>query len=224
MGVLPHVAVGSGLTLDAAAPMFAADDDLTIVRWNERAEALLGFSEAEMRGRRCFEVAGCPEIMRRAVCRGCRARPHGGGRELVPAFDQQFTTRSGDKVWVNVATLVAAAPGGPALRVHLLRDLTRERELQDVIRQIIGTASRVSAEPDRPGEGDGRGPAPPAGVTAREREVIRLLAGGNSTKAIAATLGISRRTARNHVQNILGKLRLHSRLEVVAYAAARRLV
>ncbi len=222
MGVLHRVAVQAGLTFDAAAPMFAADDDLTIVRWNERAEALLGFTEGEVRGRRCFDITGCPEIIRRAFCDGCRARPYGGARELVPAFDQQLSTRSGEKVWVNVATLVAGAPGGAALRVHLLRDLTRERELQDVIRQIVKTASRLSPEPDR-ADVTGGGAAPSADVTARERDVIRLLAGGNSTKAIAAKLGISRRTVRNHVQNILCKLRLHSRLEVVAYAAARGL-
>ncbi len=223
MGVLPLAAIESGLTFDAAAPMFAADDDLAIVRWNERAEALLGFTEGDMRGRRCFEVTGCPEMIRRAFCGGCGARPRGGGRELVPAFDQQLSTRAGEKVWVNVATLVAAAPGGGALRVHLLRDLTRERELQEVIRQILRTASTVSPEPER-AEGAGPRAAPPADVTVREREVIRLLAGGHSTNAIAARLGISRRTARNHVQNILCKLRLHSRLEVVAYAAARGLV
>ncbi len=220
MSVLPRLASEGGLTFDAATPMFAADGALTIVRWNERAEALLGFTESEMRGRRCFEIAGCPEMIRRAFCEGCRAQPRGGGRELVPAFDQQFATRSGEKVWVNVATLVAAAPGGDAVRVHLLRDLTRERELQDVIRRILRTASSVAPDADRADPGHG---AIAPGVTAREREVIRLLAGGHSTKAIAAKLGISRRTARNHVQNILCKLRLHSRLEVVAYAAARGL-
>ncbi len=222
MGILARVATEGGLAFDAAAPMFAADDALTIVRWNERAEALLGFTEGEMRGRRCFEIAGCPEMIRRAFCDGCRAHLRGGGRELVPVFDQQFSTRSGEKVWLNVATLVAAGPGSGALRVHLLRDLTRERELQDALRQIVRTASKLSPDAERAG-GPAGGAAPPD-VTAREREVIRLLAGGHSTKAIAARLGISRRTARNHVQNILCKLRLHSRLEVVAYAAARGLV
>jgi len=61
-------------------------------------------------------------------------------------------------------------------------------------------------------------PAGQSGVTTREREVLRLLASGKSTLAIAGELGIARTTARNHIQAILGKLEAHSRLEAVARA------
>lgn len=56
------------------------------------------------------------------------------------------------------------------------------------------------------------------GLTAREIEVLRLVAGGTSTKEIAARLGISVHTARNHVQNILRKFDAHSKLEAVSTA------
>jgi DNA-binding NarL/FixJ family response regulator len=55
-----------------------------------------------------------------------------------------------------------------------------------------------------------------ARLTRRERDVLSLLAGGARTEAIAETLVISPQTARTHVQNILGKLGVHSRLEAAA--------
>lgn len=71
-------------------------------------------------------------------------------------------------------------------------------------------------------------PAPPSGpggrLTEREHEVLLLLAGGASTPAIAASLYISPHTARTHVQNVLVKLGVHSRLEAAAYAVRYGLV
>ena len=58
----------------------------------------------------------------------------------------------------------------------------------------------------------------PFGLTAREVEVLRLLAGGTPTREIAARLGISVHTARNHVQNIIRKCDAHSKLEAVSTA------
>jgi DNA-binding NarL/FixJ family response regulator len=56
---------------------------------------------------------------------------------------------------------------------------------------------------------------PSSALTRREREVLRLLASGASTRAIASGLGISPATVRNHVHHILAKLGVHSRLEAV---------
>lgn len=55
-------------------------------------------------------------------------------------------------------------------------------------------------------------------LTQREREVLRLLVQGEDNEAIGRALVISPQTARTHVQNILAKLRLHSRLEAAAFA------
>lgn len=57
---------------------------------------------------------------------------------------------------------------------------------------------------------------PGADLTAREAEVLRLLAQGLSNPAIATTLGIRIATARNHVQSVIEKLHAHSKLEAVA--------
>src|SRR5438067_13200574 len=61
-------------------------------------------------------------------------------------------------------------------------------------------------------------------LTARELEVLRLLASGTSTTAAAESLGISTATLRAHVQAVLRKLGAHSRLEAVAEAAGPGLV
>jgi DNA-binding NarL/FixJ family response regulator len=56
-------------------------------------------------------------------------------------------------------------------------------------------------------------------LTARELDVLRLLADGQPNKAIAATLGITERTARTHVSRILAKLGLSSRTQAALWAA-----
>ena len=54
-------------------------------------------------------------------------------------------------------------------------------------------------------------------LTARERDVVDLLSEGLSNKEISARLGIATHTVKSHVHNVLEKLALHSRLEVVAF-------
>jgi non-specific serine/threonine protein kinase len=59
---------------------------------------------------------------------------------------------------------------------------------------------------------------PPAGITPREIEVLRLLAAGRSDREIAAELFVSRNTAANHVAHILAKLGVPSRAAAAAFA------
>jgi DNA-binding NarL/FixJ family response regulator len=61
-------------------------------------------------------------------------------------------------------------------------------------------------------------------LTDREREVLILVARGEANKAIGRQLGISERTARTHVSNILGKLGLASRTQAALYAVREGLV
>ena len=61
-------------------------------------------------------------------------------------------------------------------------------------------------------------------LTARELEVLKLVARGMSNKDVADELYISENTVKNHVRNILEKLHLHSRMEAVMYAVRKRLL
>lgn len=71
----------------------------------------------------------------------------------------------------------------------------------------------------------GGGRRDPFQLTAREREVLRLMAGGvSSTRALAGRLGVSKRTVKFHVGNLLDKLEVSSRAEAVSLALRRGLV
>jgi DNA-binding NarL/FixJ family response regulator len=61
-------------------------------------------------------------------------------------------------------------------------------------------------------------------LTAREREILHLIAEGADNKTIADRLIVSPHTVRTHVQNLLAKLGAHSKLEALTIAARRGLV
>jgi two-component system NarL family response regulator len=61
-------------------------------------------------------------------------------------------------------------------------------------------------------------------LTARELEVLKLVARGMSNRDVADQLYISENTVKNHVRNILEKLHLHPRMEAVMYAVRKRLL
>lgn len=61
-------------------------------------------------------------------------------------------------------------------------------------------------------------------LTQREVDVLRLLARGNTNRQIAELLGLSTRTVESHRANLMGKLGLSSRVELVTYAEEHRLL
>lgn len=61
-------------------------------------------------------------------------------------------------------------------------------------------------------------------LTPREREVLEHLARGQDTSTLAKELGVTYATARSHIQNLLEKLGVHSKLEAVAFALTNGLV
>jgi DNA-binding NarL/FixJ family response regulator len=61
-------------------------------------------------------------------------------------------------------------------------------------------------------------------LTAREREILTLVAQGHSNREIAARLVISERTARTHVSNVLTKLQLASRTQAALLAIREGLI
>ncbi|MCD9142118.1 response regulator [Streptomyces albireticuli] len=84
---------------------------------------------------------------------------------------------------------------------------------------VLGEFRRLAADPAPAAPDDPKAPR----LTDRETEVLRLVAKGLSYKQIAERLVISHRTVQNHVQNTLGKLQLHNRVELVRYAIERGL-
>lgn len=82
--------------------------------------------------------------------------------------------------------------------------------------QALPDATRVDRLLDRPSDAHG--------LTARELEVLRLVAAGETNKAIAARLVLSERTVDRHVSNIFAKLGASSRAAATAYAYRHELV
>jgi DNA-binding NarL/FixJ family response regulator len=76
---------------------------------------------------------------------------------------------------------------------------------------VLGEFRRLAAAPARDGTDAPR-------LTERETEILRMVATGMSYKQIATRLTLSHRTVQNHVQNTLGKLHLHNRVELIRYA------
>ena len=86
----------------------------------------------------------------------------------------------------------------------------------ELLARVRAALRRVPAEPNsNTNEGP---PSSLASLTAREREVLRLLAAGRGQVEIAATLVISQKTVGGHIQRILKKVGVHSRAQAVAVA------
>jgi DNA-binding NarL/FixJ family response regulator len=82
----------------------------------------------------------------------------------------------------------------------------------------VVAARLVAALADAPGED------PPERLTAREREVLALIADGQSNKRIARSLGISEKTVKAHVGHVLAKLGVSDRTQAALHAVRAGLV
>jgi len=120
-----------------------------------------------------------------------------------------------------VAALLAGAAG------YVLKNVARSR-LLEALRSVARGESLLDSKVtkgvleklvgSRQAAGDG------TELTAREREVLVLIAEGATNKEIAAKLVVSENTARNHVSHILSKLGFSRRSEAAAYAVKKGLV
>jgi DNA-binding NarL/FixJ family response regulator len=90
-----------------------------------------------------------------------------------------------------------------------------------VTRRLLDSFAHQLSLPVTAGEGRS---APPAGLTAREAEVLEELARGRSNAEIAARLVLSEATVKTHVGHILSKLGLRDRVQVVVFAYETGLV
>jgi PAS domain S-box-containing protein len=175
-------------------------DDLRIVSWNRAVEELTGIRAADALGRPCWQVLGAVDPDGNTVCHaGCSAaRLAKDGWPVAPAR-LQIKLGGGERRDVEVST-VAIRDAVPPLYLHLVR-AANSVEAADA-----DSNDRVSS------------------LSQRQLEVLRLMAGGHAAKVVAARLGISEATVRNHIRAILRELGCHSQLQAVAEARRRRMV
>jgi PAS domain S-box-containing protein len=210
----------------AADGAYVIDEEQHIVFWNQAAQEILGYSEDEVLGRVCYEVVGGRDDDGRLICRHhCYVASTAVTGSPVTSYDTCARTKTGEVRWINVSILTfPTADEAGALVVHLFRDATHKKQTEQFAHQVLSAATALHKGATRSTGMSAPAGNPPVDLTDREREVLSLLAQGLGTRELAASLSISTSTARNHVQNILHKLHVHTRLEAVAYAFEHGLV
>jgi len=194
-------------TLDG---VFAVDRRQRIAFWNEAAHRILGFEPASVLGRPCHEVLGGTDESGCAVCeKGCAIFSASLRGQLSLTRDVEVHASRENRKWINVTTfLLPSRHRELSLLAHVFRNTGRAKGITlRPERALRVTVAR--AEPDS-------FPSALAPLTPAESEILRLLARGATTGAICSRLNIRTTTVRTHVQHIMEKLGVHTRLEAVA--------
>ena len=207
---------------------FVINEQHQIIFWNQAAETILGYAHEEVNGLYCYEILGGRDEDGSILCqRYCRLAISARNGKSLPSPDVYARTRSGEGLWINVTTLAFRSGDRDldSVIVHLFRDATDKKSNERFIERVREASRELRDSDDVSGISRPTREPPPdprlATLTPRERQVLSLLAQGLGTEEMADTLSISAATIRNHVQNILEKLAVHSRLEAVAYVYQR---
>lgn len=131
-----------------------------------------------------------------------------------------LTRRAAPYLGVDMARSLASRI--PAARLAILEGTALAPFIEDHAAVVTAFHSFLTASP--PPAVPAAAAGAPVALTARELEVLRLLAQGRSGPEIAAQLGISRATVQRHLANLYAKLGVRSRVEAAGYAFARGLV
>jgi DNA-binding CsgD family transcriptional regulator len=204
--------------------VFAVDSANRIILWNKSCERLLARPARSAIGKPCYEVLSGRDINGNMYChRDCAVAHQARERKDDPVRNFELTARTGDGKKKQISTSMFAIPSyHPALNtlVHVLRDANR----------APAAAEAPAARPDsQKEESEPLTPVTLSGgetvvLTTREKEILRCLAEGLGTAAIAKRLFIATVTVRNHVQSILHKLDVHTKVAAVVLAYRHGLV
>ena len=198
--------------VDAEDGAYAIDMQQRVVYWNRAAQRILGYAPSEALGKRCFQVFWGAGMDLGQECSGeCFVVQRARAGKIAPSQTILARSKAGQTKWLSIVhvLLPAEASSGSAL-LHIFHDVTEEVEAKRLFERL----SRMLGE--GPLAIPAQGHADIGRLSSREREVLDLLAQGLGTRAIAESLVVSPVTARNHVQRVLAKLGVHTRLEAVA--------
>lgn len=213
------------LLAEAQDGAYAVDMNQKIVFWNKGAERILGYSASDVLGRGCYQLLG-GRAGERSVCESnCNVILWARSGRIAPSHTICTRSKDGQLKWIGIThVLLPAAKRELSTLVHIFHEASEEvqaKQLLGQLRDVLAAAPEVTTQSHVPV------PSPdiPFGdLTAREREVLGLLSQGLGTNHIAQELKISPTTTRNHIQRILSKLDVGSRLEAVAAAARHGLL
>ena len=196
------------------------DPGYRIIYWNAAAEEIVGYSRDEAVGHTCFDVFQGMGERGTIVCGPeCSIMSCAFRGERIHSFNLLSSHRDGRRLWLNMSTMFLREFDGHAdVVVHMFRDIDRLGRADALLGEFLIRGLEVAAPVPLPHriQAEQR-----EKLTKREREVLQLIAQGLSAKDIARRLTVSEATARNHIQSILNKLGVHSRLEAALYAIER---
>jgi PAS domain S-box-containing protein len=201
---------------------FAIDAADRVVYWNKGCEEILGFEAKKVLGRLCFDVMGGRDEHGNVYCfKNCPVahQARHDPDDPVQPFMLAVKDKKGQprQLTVSMFAVPAVRPSLSAV-VHVIR---QAGAADSPLEKALAAQVAAAAPPRWPLlHTDG----PPADLTAREKEILRCLAEGLGTAAIAEKLFISPVTVRNHVQSILQKLDVHTKLAAVVFAYRHQLL
>jgi DNA-binding CsgD family transcriptional regulator len=199
-------------------PSFAIDSDGCVAAWNAGAEMLFGRAAVEVLGQRCGPILKGSDECGSVCSDNCTVRQAVENRHPLGNFDLQVETAKG-RQWANVSVLVADEHNfSRSYAIYIIRPIDLRKRLEILVRDFVVSSTSVSPESAVAMIASTRAPAKGAELSARELEVLKLMARGESSKSIGEFLHISRTTVNNHVQHLLRKLNAHNRLEAIRRA------
>lgn len=190
---------------------YATTADGTVVFWNRRAEQILGTTAGQMLGRRESQTPGG----------GGSTSPPREPDDGQPLGSHTVSIRcaSGEQRQLSVTMLTVTGHAEHAeLRLYLFDEPIGHVQPQRHAVQVDahGTSPNLTASSATVGE-PGTTVAVPK-LSAREIEILRLVAAGHSSDRIAGDLEISIHTVRNHVRSFRKKLEAKTKLDAVVNA------
>jgi len=209
---------------DAADGAFVIDEDLRIVYWNKAAEAILGFDSNDVTGQFCYQLLHGYDNGRHLICRmRCRVAELTLNSKPVPNYDIHMATKLGGVRWLNMSVFSyrMVNTNGKRMIVHIFHDLDRKKVDEKLMTHLVELINRYQDLSDKDMTGM---KSLQETLTPREREILTLLSQGHGTRDISNLLSLSLNTVRNHIQHILQKLQVHTRLEAVANALKHNLI
>lgn len=181
-------------------PAFAVSRGGEIVLWNSAVEKLLGYPASTAMGKHCWELLSGQDTNGNQYCyQQCALREMAFQHKPVSECQLSLKTASEGRKQYAISCLVVFDVPGDDMLLHTCRllDTTLNQD------NNTKTVTRLSTNHNR------------GALTSRELEVLAHLANGKNTNEIASMMYISKRTVGNHIQHILYKLHVNSRLEAV---------
>jgi two-component system nitrate/nitrite response regulator NarL len=159
----------------------------------------------------------------------CLIDRHFGGDDSLDAIEKMISASPGTKVLVLSADpdtegILTALRAGASGYLHKTRGVTAlTAAITRVLRgEVVVDVPKAPSRRQPRAADDAQRLA--SFLTGRERQCLALLVEGLDTTAMARKLGVSRATVRTHVQSLLTKLGVHSRLEAASFAVRYRLL